>query len=227
MVSARSGQQPDQSVFINCPFDPAYDRFFSAIALTAYCCGIKPVCALTQVNGASGRLELIKKWIFASEFSIHELTPPERFLRRRPFPFSLFRNPTAHLSSPRLNMAFELGLTLGASFWGNPDQQAKTALILIANQTDLQQGLSDISYRDPAVHQGNLEILIEKVHLYLDDGQAPGRTWPHEILRLFEEFWIDLPSIAKEKGWNPARFNIRESHHNYIVAMEEYLSGQE
>jgi hypothetical protein len=36
----------DDSVFVNCPFDPAYRPLFEAVALAIYNCGFYPRCAL-------------------------------------------------------------------------------------------------------------------------------------------------------------------------------------
>ena len=44
--SARSGPPGyDQNVFLNCPFDDAYQSLFQALIFAVFACGLRPRCA--------------------------------------------------------------------------------------------------------------------------------------------------------------------------------------
>ncbi len=205
-------------VFINCPYDRPYMPYFAAIAFTAYCCKTQPVCALTDMRGTAGRLDNIKNRIAASDFSIHELSPPSVFRQG----LSIALNPE---KQPRHNMAFELGLTLGATYWGGPVQQKHKALLLARNGSDVRRALSDLNLLDPQIHDGKIEILIEKVYMFLNERRGPGTTGPADIIRKFRKFQDETPEIARKMIWEPARFNIIECHDDYMVAMVDRIDA--
>ena len=62
------------SVFVNCPFDAAYQSLFDAIVFAVHDCGYIARCAL-EVDDSSGvRSEKIAKIIAACKFGIHDIS---------------------------------------------------------------------------------------------------------------------------------------------------------
>ncbi len=65
---------PLKSVFINCPFDKDFALNFDAIVFATACCGFLPRSALESGDVAVTRLERIKRALFTSKYSIHDLS---------------------------------------------------------------------------------------------------------------------------------------------------------
>jgi hypothetical protein len=49
----------EESVFINCPFDPDFRPAFDAIVFSTVCCGFSPRCAIESGSVAVPRMERI------------------------------------------------------------------------------------------------------------------------------------------------------------------------
>jgi hypothetical protein len=50
-----------RNVFINCPFDPAYNQLLNALVFTIFACGYTPRCAKESGDGGEIRINEIKK----------------------------------------------------------------------------------------------------------------------------------------------------------------------
>jgi hypothetical protein len=97
------------SVFINCPFDEAYNAMLHAIVYAVYRCGFFPKTALDEDNGTDYRLNKIIHLIKDCQYGIHDLSRIEL-------------NVTG---LPRFNMPFELGIFFGAKHLGGKVQKSK------------------------------------------------------------------------------------------------------
>src|SRR6516165_3778289 len=89
------------NVFVNAPFDPAYDPLLEAMIFIIHAAGYRARCALEENDSGDIRLDKLVRLIDESPRSIHDLS------RLRPV------NPKAS-DLPRFNMPFELGLCMGA-----------------------------------------------------------------------------------------------------------------
>lgn len=180
---ARESTNYPLNVFINCPFDQIYQPLMEAVVFTIYDCGFIPRCALEEDNGGSVRVEKIKKLIEASQYGIHDIS----------------RTEVDELNGlPRFNMPLELGVFLGAIFFGNKKQQSKNALILDRESYRYQKFISDIAGHDIKAHNSDPEVLIKLIRNWLHnarDGKAelPGAA---EMVRRFNRFKNDLPEMC-------------------------------
>src|SRR3954453_17687616 len=95
------------SVFINCPFDEAYSPLFDAIVFTVVCCGFQPRSAIDSGSTGEPRLTRITKALFASRYSVHDLT-------------RCSGEGAENLA--RFNMPLELGMAIARSLMAPPDQ---------------------------------------------------------------------------------------------------------
>ena len=102
------------SVFINCPFDEAYQEFFDAMVFTVYSCNFLPRCAKEADDSSQPRYEKIVDIIKGCKYGIHEIS----------------RTEPNEVGLPWFNMPLELGLFLGAKKYGGPKQRLKKCLIL-------------------------------------------------------------------------------------------------
>lgn len=107
------------NVFVNCPFDDEYIELRNALVFTIFDCGFIPRCALEEDDSGFVRVEKIKQIIKESKFGIHDLSRTE---------------PDVGNGLPRFNMPLELGVFLGAKFFGDQVQQQKNCLIFDKEQ---------------------------------------------------------------------------------------------
>jgi len=87
----------EQSVFINCPFDPAYEDLLHAIVITTVSLGFIPRCAL-ETGNTDYRFPHILDLLAKSKYSIHDLS---RFTGE------------GRANLARMNMPLELGVAIG------------------------------------------------------------------------------------------------------------------
>ncbi len=62
------------NVFINCPFDSAYQPLFEAIAFVTYDCGFYPRTALEVDDSSQVRIEKITRIIRECRLAVHDIS---------------------------------------------------------------------------------------------------------------------------------------------------------
>lgn len=171
------------NVFINCPFDNQYLELRNALAFAIFDCGYIPRCALEEDDGGSVRVEKIRQIIKQSKFGIHDLSCTEL-------------DPINEL--PRFNMPLELGVFLGAKFFGSKIHQGKNCLIFDKEQYRYQKFISDIAGQDIRAHDSRPEELIKHVRNWLNDANKNGVTIPggKKIFERFKLFENELPTMC-------------------------------
>ena len=179
-----------RSVFINCPFSSDYQPIFQAILFAVYACTFRPRCALEISDSSGNRLAKIDGIIRQSKFGIHDIS-------------FMSLDPMTNL--PRLNMAFELGLFLGAKSFGSGRQESKVALILDESGYRYRAAISDISGQDISFHEGDPKKAIRRVRDWLDTCQ--GRTYSlpggEHLGNQYERFRRQLPAASRGIKLNP------------------------
>ena len=120
----------EESVFINCPFDEAFEPILQSIIFCVVYLNFNPRLATERNDSGENRLEKIRGLIESSKFSIHDLSRCQAKRKGEYF---------------RLNMPFELGIDFGCrQYFGNGRDQKKF-LILEEKRYRFQAALSDIS----------------------------------------------------------------------------------
>jgi len=137
-----------QNVFINCPFDGEYVPLFRALVFAVQFCGFVPRSALELDDGSEVRIGKIVRIIAESQFGVHDLSRTEL-------------DTASQL--PRFNMPLELGLFLGAKFYGAGLHQEKAAIIFDRDRYRYQAFCSDIAGQDIRAHNGAEAALIRAV----------------------------------------------------------------
>lgn len=177
-----------RNVFINCPFDSPYKPIFEAVVFAIRACAFQPRCARERLNSAEVRIDRIASLIAESRYSIHDLSRVELDEKNQ---------------LPRFNMPFELGIDFGCRRF-SPDCADKTALILTAGPHDYQKYISDLAGQDPLDHGNDPLQAIKQVRNWLrtesGTSEIPAAA---NIARLYNEFRLELPSIASELGHDP------------------------
>jgi hypothetical protein len=148
----------EQSVFINCPFDPAYEELLHAIVLTTVTLGFIPRCA-RESGDSDFRFPHILDLLAKSKYSIHDLS---RFTGEGP----------ANLA--RMNMPLELGVAIGLKQQSRKKRRW-TVMVpeLLANTGsnpdpyEYQRYISDLAGKDPLRHEQTPASVIREVYSWL------------------------------------------------------------
>ena len=171
------------SVFVNCPFDPAFAPLFDAVIFAVLDCGYTPRCTLEIQDSGQSRIDKIHALIEQSRCGIHDISRTQ---------------PDAGSRPPRFNMPFELGLFLGARRFGSGNQRNKACLILDRDRYRYQKYLSDIAGQDTRAHHNRVEDAITAVRDWLSP-LTSGRPLPGggEVTRRYHVFRRALPALCR------------------------------
>ena len=193
------------SVFINCPFDRAYQPFLGALVFSVYACGFTPRCALEIQDASQTRIDKIFRIIAECRYGIHDIC------RTEPDPVT---------SLPRFNMPLELGIFLGAKHFGDQRQKQKVCLILDRDKYRYQTFISDIAGQDITAHQDRKEELVKVVRDFLRNASRRTTIPGHlDILNRYNQFTMDLPAICARLGHDPGTLN----YNDYSTIASEWL----
>jgi hypothetical protein len=180
---ARASDRRD--VFVNCPFSSDYRINFQAIVFTVIRSGFTPRCSWENDDGGEVRFDKICRIIRECPYSIHDISKTE---------------PDPKSKLPHFNMPFELGLYLGAKWFGAGSQSSKKTLIFDIDLVRYQSTISDIAGQDIHSHNGEAARLIRELANWLrDDARDPNVPGGKAIAAEFERFADDLPRIAAAK----------------------------
>lgn len=193
------------SVFINCPFDRDYWPILEAIVFCVVECGFVPRSAWELTDSGEVRLHKIRDLIRTCKYSIHDLSRVEL-------------SPQTGL--PRFNMPFELGLDLGARFYGPRALGDKRCLILEGKQYANQKMISDLAGQDARFHNNSPSEAIIEVRAWLQ-GVSERKTVPGplKIKARFAAFSDAIAPLATEAGLD--RKNL--TYIDYVHLIEEWL----
>lgn len=195
------------SVFINFPFDAAYQPIIRALVFGIYRCGFLPVTALVEDNALDNRLAKIEKLIGSCKYGVHDISRIET-------------NPNG---MPRFNMPFELGLFFGARRFGNKVQREKNALIFDSERNRYQQFISDLSGVDIKAHQNSPAAAIRNLAEWLSTASKRTTIPGYKIIMTeYTAFEKGLPLIVERLG-----LDIRDIPFNtYCLIVEETIKGK-
>lgn len=182
---SRSPQFAD-CVFVNCPFDAEYWPIFEAILFSILDCGFTPRSALEFTDSGEVRVHHLRDLIRSSKYAIHDLSRVEL---------------SDSSGMPRFNMPFELGLDLGARWFGARRLQSKRCLVLEGKQYAGQKALSDIAGQDIAHHANSPTAAIKAVRDWLQGAsERKSLPGPAAINARFAAFSAALPELATVAG---------------------------
>src|ERR1044072_808803 len=136
------------SVFLNCPFDSDYQHHFRALVFCIQDCGFTPRCALELEDASEVRIDKILGLVENSRYGIHDISRTELDEESR---------------LPRFNMPLELGIFLGAKYFGGSRQRAKACIVFDRERFRYQRFCSDIAGLDVRAHYGDERALIRGV----------------------------------------------------------------
>lgn len=207
-AAAASGPaKPALRVFINCPYDPEYKPLMEAAIFTVFACGFQPCMAL-DIDDGNLRLPIIVEMIRTCHYGIHDLS-------------RMAADEQTQLA--RFNMAFELGLFLGARSFGGRAQKRKRCLVLDAEPDRYRRALSDLAGQDIKVHQNTPRGVIREVRNWLRAQEmAADLDGADAISDRYEMFRLELPELCRIGKKNPDAL----THHDYVNLVERWLAAE-
>ena len=134
----------DKNVFINCPFDSAYDTLLRPLLFTILYFDFNPKIATERSDSGEQRINKICELIESSKYSIHDLS---RIKSSKKNEFS------------RHNMPFELGIDYGSRKFAGKHFDEKKFLVIAKERFDYMKALSDLSGVDIKTHNEDIEDL--------------------------------------------------------------------
>ncbi len=155
----RPSKAEPNSVFLNVPYDPAYEPLFIALICSLVALGRTPRCVLEVPDSGQGRLNRIFNLLASCRLSIHDLSRVE--------------------DPPRFNMPFELGMAVALS-------QTRTHgyYILEAQRHRVIHTLSDINLNDASIHNNNPNKIISKIFGFL--GKRSGNPDIKQVKKMYQ-----------------------------------------
>ena len=203
MATTKAEPKP---VFVNCPFDGAYLPLFHAIVFTVVRCGFRPRCALEVNDAAQVRIEKIAKIIGECMIGIHDISRTEL---------------DAVNGLPRFNMPLELGLYLGARYYGGAKHKTKACLVMDCEQYRYQKFISDIAGQDISAHGDDADRCIGVVRDFLN-GHNGHRPLPSGDVLVSEygQFRTALPAICANLQVNPDKLDFTD----FLFIVIDYVS---
>jgi hypothetical protein len=163
-------------VFLNIPYDDAFENLLLAYIAGISAFGFTPRATL-EIPFSRRRLERIKSLISASQYSIHDLS---RVQLDRAAP-----------RTPRFNMPFELGLTVGIS-------RANHAWIVCETRRHrVKKSLSDLDGTDVYVHDGTVRgVLRELCNAFVRTRRQPTVKQMLQIYRILRSRFAGILRAA-------------------------------
>jgi hypothetical protein len=190
---------PDRSVFLNHPYDLAYAPLSDALFFATVCSGFVPRSALEAGTVAEPRLDRIVRTLFASRYSIHDLS------RARG---------EGEENFSRFDMPLELGIAVARRHFTRRRADRHDWLLLVSGGLSYRRFLSDLAGFDPEIHEETVETLVPKVIAWLANRSAVRTPTPRAILNRLPDFQAEKQRLEKEwQGAAPWR--------TLLVAAEE------
>jgi hypothetical protein len=170
------GKRRIESVFLNIPYDDAFENLYLAYIVGLTQLGLAINAALAVPN--QGRLATIIELMDKSDFSIHDLSRVE-----------------VSRGVPRFNMPVELGLALYRSHITNGQHGV---FIFERKQYRAQRSTSDVNGIDPQIHNGTVRGLMSGLRNILRQPRDVA-TVP-EMLASYRAVKQRIPEMRRNAG---------------------------
>lgn len=178
----------EKSVFLNVPYDPAFENLFLAYiaAISAY--GFKPRATL-EIPFGERRLDRILSLICQSQYSVHDLSRVQL-------------DPKAP-RTPRFNMPFELGLVVALQKTTHPDH---SWIVCETVPHRIKKSLSDLDGTDAYIHRGTIAGVFREIgNAFVGNTRQPT---VREMSQIYRVLRAQLGNVLKRAGAKDA-FNAR------------------
>jgi hypothetical protein len=172
---ARLGARPHvdkDSVFLNIPYDAAFEKLFLAYIAATSAFGFTPRATL-EIPFGERRLDRVLGLILESRYSIHDLSRVQ-LDRKAP-------------CTPRFNMPFELGLTVALARSTHPNH---SWIVCESMPHRIKKSLSDLDGTDAYVHGGTVAgVCRELGNAFVGTARQPSAA---EMIRIYRRLRAQL-----------------------------------
>jgi hypothetical protein len=176
------------SVFLNIPYDAAFENLLLAYIAAVTAFGFTPRATL-EIPFGQRRLDRILTLIRQSGYSIHDLSRVQ-----------LDRNSPR---TPRFNMPFELGLTVALERTAHPEH---AWVVCETVRRRINKSLSDLDGTDAYVHNGTIKGVFREVgNAFVGTNRQPTVT---EMMQIYRVLRAQFGSVLRRAGARDA-FNAR------------------
>lgn len=174
---------PSISVFINCPYDHEFQPLFDSILFATVACGFTPRSAIDTGTVSDSRIDRIRKAMFGSRYSIHDL--------------SRCKGEGSELLA-RFNMPLELGFAMARRFL---DEESHDWLVLVPEQHEYLKYISDLGAFDPKKHTGTKESIVPPVVNWLKTRPyAPVSPFPDQVVGQLPAYLERISELRSRSG---------------------------
>jgi hypothetical protein len=167
------------SVFLNVPYDSAFEKLYLAYIAGLSAFGLIPRATL-EIPTSQRRLERIQKLIRQCAYSIHDLSRVQLDARAP--------------RVPRFNMPFELGLAVAQ----NAGNKRETWYICETVPHRINKSLSDLNGTDVRIHGGTVRGVFGALcDIFVRKTRQPS---VQEMYRIYLALRRNLPRIMRQAG---------------------------
>ena len=167
-------------VFLNIPYDAAFERLYIAYIVGIRAFGLIPHATL-EIPDTTRRLDRIQTRIHGCRFSIHDLS---RVQLSRTAP-----------RTPRFNVPFELGLAVSCSSL-HPTRHAWFVSDAVPHR--ILKSMSDLAGTDINIHGGTVEgVMRELCNMFVRQSVRPDVPI---LMKMYREVRVALPQIQRKAG---------------------------
>jgi hypothetical protein len=199
----------DESVFLNVPYDPAFENLLLAYiaAISAY--GFAPRATL-EIPFGQRRLDRILSLILESRYSVHDLSRVQ-LDQKAP-------------RTPRFNMPFELGLVIALEKTTHPNH---SWIVCETVAHRIKKSLSDLDGTDAYIHGGTIAgVFRELRNAFVGSSRQPTVKEMSQIYRVLRsQFQRVLDRAGAKDAFNASVF--KELCVLASTAADELGSGRE
>ncbi len=169
------------SVFLNIPYDGAFQRLYLAYIAGLCALGLKP-CATLEIPGGERRLDRIFDLIQSCRYSIHDLSRVQ--LDRTPPP------------TPRFNMPMELGMAIA---WTRLSPGDHTWFVCETKPRRALKSISDLNGTDLNIHNGTIEgVMREICNAFVRyDSNRPSVP---QMVKIYHVLRASVPELRRSSG---------------------------
>ena len=161
----------EHQVFLNYPFDDAFDCFANALHFAVIASGLIPVCAKDLSSPDRPRFEMLVDTIINCRHSIHD--------------FSRLKG-EGEQNFARLNMPLEMGMALFHAI--QTQRTLHRCAFFVAEPHEYQMAASDLAGLDPVLYDGDEFSLVGGVYEWLRDVIRNPLTTPLPTTNIKERY---------------------------------------
>ena len=190
MVALQVGDEATPRVFINCPFDEAYEPLFDGLLFVAVAYNFAPSTSYAEGDPGIARIERLREQLRDTPYSLHDLSRCTG---------------EGALNIARMNMPLELGMAMMRQHLGDSVEglTAHQWAALVPEDRLADRFLSDLRGYDLLEYGGDDDLnglIARAAQFFATRSEVP--LTPAQILPGYETFHIAAAELREQ--WRPA-----------------------